>query len=97
MNHTIKGIIIVAAITSMLVVGLSMVPIAQNSFAHKKERGTSNTNINSADSSSTSTATASNTNNINNTNAQAQNNAQALCVLVGDCPVGSSVSEDGRG
>jgi hypothetical protein len=90
MNHTIKGIIIVAAITSMLVVGLSMVPITQNSFAHKKEKGTSNTNINSADSSSTSTATASNTNNINNTNAQAQNNAQAACLAVFDCDVGSS-------
>src|SRR5438045_588714 len=33
MNHTIKGIIIVAAIASMLVVGLSMVPLAQNTYA----------------------------------------------------------------
>ena len=51
MNHTIKGIIIVAAITSMLVVGATTVPIMQNSFAHKKsyfekaERDP-NTNIN---------------------------------------------------
>jgi Sec-independent protein translocase protein TatA len=36
MNHTIKGILIVAAITSMLVVGATMVPIMQNSFAHTK-------------------------------------------------------------
>jgi hypothetical protein len=27
MNHTIKGIIIVAAITSMLVVGINMIPL----------------------------------------------------------------------
>jgi hypothetical protein len=33
MNHTIKGIIIVVAITSMLVVGASMVPLAQNTYA----------------------------------------------------------------
>jgi hypothetical protein len=37
MNHTIKGILIVAAITSMLVVGATMVPIMQNSFASKSE------------------------------------------------------------
>jgi hypothetical protein len=37
MNDTIKGIIIVAAITSMLVVGATtMIPIMQNSFASKK-------------------------------------------------------------
>ena len=55
MNHTIKGILIVAAITSMLVVGATMIPIMQNSFASKKsdfkkpERDTntnSNTNTN---------------------------------------------------
>src|SRR5919202_5088060 len=33
MNHTIKGIIIVAAIASMLVMGLSMFPLAQNTYA----------------------------------------------------------------
>jgi DNA-binding beta-propeller fold protein YncE len=38
MSHTIKGILMVAAITSMLVVGATatMLPIMQNSFAHKK-------------------------------------------------------------
>ena len=36
MNQTIKGIIIVAAIASMLVLGASMIPIMQNSFAKKK-------------------------------------------------------------
>ena len=52
MNHTIKGILIVAAITSMLVVGLSMVPVMQNSFAHKRSAEhdpNTNTNTNSAD------------------------------------------------
>jgi Sec-independent protein translocase protein TatA len=99
MNHTIKGILIVAAITSMLVLGATMVPIMQNSFASKKsdfkkaERDpntNTNTNTNSADSSSSSSATAENTNNINNTNTQAQNQAQAACVLVGECAVGST-------
>jgi hypothetical protein len=33
MNHTIKGILIVAAIASMLVVGLGMIPLAQNTYA----------------------------------------------------------------
>jgi hypothetical protein len=33
MNHTIKGIIIVAAIASMLVVGMNMFPLAQNTYA----------------------------------------------------------------
>ena len=86
MNHTIKGIIIVIAITSMLVVGLSMVPIMQNSFASKKsdfkkERYTNtNSNTNSADSSSSSSATASNTNNINNT----------ACAVAVTCPEGST-------
>ena len=35
MNHTIKGILIVGAIASMLVLGASMIPIMQNSFAKK--------------------------------------------------------------
>jgi hypothetical protein len=89
MNHTIKGILIVVAITSMLVLGATtMVPILQNSFAHKKsdfkkaERDTNiNVNRNSADSSSSSTATASNTNNINNS---------ACTVTVSTCPKGST-------
>src|SRR5919205_2530420 len=33
MNHTIKGILIVAAIASMLVVGMNMFPLAQNTYA----------------------------------------------------------------
>src|ERR671928_2119233 len=33
MNHTIKSIIIVAAIASMLVVGMNMFPLAQNTYA----------------------------------------------------------------
>jgi hypothetical protein len=33
MNHTIKGIIIVVAITSMLVLGATMIPLAQNTYA----------------------------------------------------------------
>ncbi|MBV9176194.1 MAG: hypothetical protein JO297_04075 [Nitrososphaeraceae archaeon] len=58
MNHTIKGIIIVVAITSMLVVGAaSMIPIMQNSFAYKKSDFKQadrdpNTNTNTATSDS---------------------------------------------
>jgi cytoskeletal protein RodZ len=92
MNHTIKGILIVAAIASMLIVGATMVPIMQNSFASKKsdfkkaERDPNintniNTNINSADSTSSSTAAADNTNNINNT---------ACAVAVSTCPKGNT-------
>src|SRR6188472_728698 len=87
MNHTIKGIIIVAAITSMLVVGATtMVPIMQTSFANKKhdfkgaERDPNtniNTNTNSADSTSSSDATADNTNNINNTATASQSQEQS--------------------
>src|SRR5436309_13284450 len=33
MNHTIKSIILVAAIASMLVVGMNMFPLAQNTYA----------------------------------------------------------------
>ena len=33
MNHTIKSIIIVVVITSMLVVGMNMFPLAQNTYA----------------------------------------------------------------
>jgi hypothetical protein len=47
MNHTIKGIIIVAAITSMLVVGSSMFPLAQNTYAssHRHDEFKSQDNI----------------------------------------------------
>jgi hypothetical protein len=61
MNYKVKGILIVAAITSMLVVGLSMVTIMQNSLAYSR-----NTNTNTATSSASSSASASNTNTINN-------------------------------
>jgi hypothetical protein len=47
MNHTIKGILIVAAITSMLVVGATtMIPLAQNTYAsshrHSEFKGQDN-------------------------------------------------------
>ena len=99
MNHTIKGIIIVAAITSMLVLGANTIPIMQNSFAYKKsdfkqaERDpntNTNTNTNSANSSSTSDATASNTNNINNTATSAQNQEQSACAVAVTCPEGNA-------
>jgi hypothetical protein len=100
MNHTIKGILIVAAIISMLVLGAtSMFPIMQNSFAHKKsefkgaERDPNtniNTNTNSADSSSSSSATADNTNNINNTATSNQAQSQSACAVAVTCPEGST-------
>jgi hypothetical protein len=102
MNHTIRSIIIVVAITSMLVVGAtSMIPITQNSLAHKKsdfkqaERDpntntNTNTNTNSADSSSSSDATADNTNNINNTATSAQSQEQDACAVALTCPEGST-------
>jgi hypothetical protein len=78
MNHTIKGIIIVVAITSMLVLGATtMVPIMQNASARSTN---TNTNTNSADSSSTSDATADNTNNINN----------SACTVTITCTEGST-------
>src|SRR5919197_2853097 len=94
MNHTIKGILIVAAITSMLVMGASMIPIMQNSFAQKKsdfkkERNT-NTNTNSADSTSSSSATAENTNNIDNTASSNQSQEQDACAVAVTCPEGST-------
>jgi hypothetical protein len=77
MNHTIKGIIIAVAITSMLIVGTaSMVPIMQNSSARSTNI---NTNTNTATSDSDSTATGSNTNNINN----------SACTVTVTCPEGS--------
>jgi hypothetical protein len=38
MNHTIKGIVMLAAIASMLVVGINMLPLPQNTYAssHKQ-------------------------------------------------------------
>jgi hypothetical protein len=97
MNHTIKGIFIVVMITSMLVVGASMFPIVQNSFAHKRsdfKQADPNTNINanrnSADSSSSSDATASNTNNINNTATASQSQSQSACAVAVTCPEGST-------
>ena len=97
MNHTIKGIIIVVVITSMLVVGAGMFPIMQNSFASKKHdfKGAdrdpnTNTNTNSADSTSSSSATASNTNNINNTATSAQSQEQDACAVAVTCPEGST-------
>src|SRR5947199_3744526 len=101
MNHTIKGMIIVAAITSMLVLGAaSMIPIMQNSFASKKsdfkkERDpntntNTNSNTNTADSSSSSDATASNTNNINNTALASQSQEQDACAVALTCQEGST-------
>jgi Sec-independent protein translocase protein TatA len=99
MNHTIKGIIIVAAITSMLVVGTTTVPVMQNSFASKKhdfkkgERDTDkniNLNANRADSSSTSDATAENTNNIDNTATASQSQEQSACAVAVTCPEGTT-------
>ena len=95
MNHTIKGILVIAAITSMLVVGASMVPVMQNALAHKKERGSSVTNTNDNELSATlsSSNTAENSNTITNTNTQSQNQGQNACILVGECTAASSETE----
>jgi hypothetical protein len=98
MNHTIKGIIIVVAITSMLVLGATTTtPIMQNSFAHKKSDfnradpdPNTNINTNSADSSSSSDATASNTNNIDNTATASSNQNQNACAIALTCSQGST-------
>jgi cytoskeletal protein RodZ len=87
MNHTIKGIIIVAAITSMLVVGASMIPIMQNASARSTN---TNSNTNTADSSSSSDATASNTNNINNTATASNSQDQDARAVAVTCPEGST-------
>ena len=97
MNHTIKGIVMLAAITSMLVVGLSMVPVMQNSFAHKKDRQAAsntntNTNTNSATSSSDSNATASNTNTITNSATASQSQSQSACAVAVTCPGGTTAA-----
>ena len=94
MNHTIKGILIVAAITSMLVVGLSMIPIMQNASARSTN---SNTNTNTATSDSDSTATASNTNNINNTATASQSQEQEACAVAITCPEGNTTATLGLG
>jgi hypothetical protein len=97
MNHTIEGIIIVAAITLMLVLGATTIPIMQNSFASKKhdfkgaERDpNTNVNTNSADSISSSNATADNTNNIDNTATSAQSQSQSACAVAVTCQEGST-------
>jgi hypothetical protein len=87
MNHTIKSIILVVAIASILVVGLSMFPIMQNASARSTN---TNTNTNSADSSSSSDATASNTNNINNTASSNQAQSQSACAVAVTCPEGTT-------
>src|SRR5437764_5171672 len=87
MNNTIKGILIVVAITSMLVVGLSMIPIMQNASARSTN---SNTNTNTATSDSDSTATADNTNNINNAASSAQSQEQSACAVAVTCPEGNA-------
>ena len=83
----------------MLVVGINMVPIMQNSFASKKsdfkkaerEPNTNiNTNTNSADSSSSSSATAENTNNITNSATASQSQSQLACAVAVTCPGGST-------
>jgi hypothetical protein len=49
MNHTIKGIVMLAAIASMLVVGINMIPLAQNTYAsshrHSEFKKASENNI----------------------------------------------------
>jgi cytoskeletal protein RodZ len=97
MNHTIKGIILVVVITSMLVVGASIIPIMQSSFASKKSdfkgadpNANTNTNTNSADSSSSSDATAENTNNIDNTATASNSQEQDACAVAVTCQEGST-------
>ena len=76
MNHTIKGIIIAAAITSMLVLGAtSMIPIMQNASARSINTN-SNTNTATSDSDSTATAT--------------QSQEQDACAVAITCPEGST-------
>ena len=100
MNHTIKGILIVAAITSMLVVGATMVPIMQNSFAHKKSAGgntNTNTNTNDLSASLTSSNIAANENTITNTNTQSQSQEQSACAVAVTCPEGNTTVALGLG
>jgi phospholipase C len=107
MNHTIKGILIVIAIASMLVLGATtMIPIMQNSFAHKRsdfnraERDTNtntNTNTNSATSDSSSDAAADNTNNINNTASASQSQEQSACAVAVTCQESSTTVTPGLG
>jgi hypothetical protein len=99
MNHTIKGIIIVVAITSILVLGASMFPIMQNSFAHKRSyfkgadrdpNTNTSSNSNTADSSSSSDATADNTNNITNSATASNSQEQDACAVALTCTGGST-------
>src|SRR5436309_12670344 len=91
MNHTIKGIIIVVVITSMLVLEADMLPIMQNSFAHKKSdfkmkdifEGRSadrdpntNTNTNTNTATSDSDSTATASNTNNINNTATASNSQ---------------------
>ena len=69
MNYTDKGIVIVAAILSLLVVGLSMVSLMQNSLA--------DTNTNTASSSSSSSSSSSNTNTITVTASASSSQSQS--------------------
>jgi cytoskeletal protein RodZ len=88
MNQIIKGILIVAAITSMLVVGATtMFPIMQNASARSTN---TNSNTNSADSSSTSNATADNTNNITNSATASNSQEQSACAVAVTCPGGTT-------
>jgi cytoskeletal protein RodZ len=87
MNHTFKGILIVAAITSMMVLGATTIPIMQNASARSTN---TNTNTNTADSSSSSDATASNTNNINNTATASQSQEQDACAVAVTCQEGTT-------
>jgi cytoskeletal protein RodZ len=93
MNHTIKGIIVVAAITSMLVLGLSMAPVMQNSFAQRTKptddgliiksaderqaEGNTNTNTNTNSATSDSDSTATASNTNNITNSATASNSQS--------------------
>jgi hypothetical protein len=88
MNHTIKGILTAAVITSMLVLGAtSMISIMQNASARSTN---ANSNTNTADSSSSSDATASNTNNITNSATASQSQEQDACAVAVTCPEGST-------
>ena len=88
MNHIIKGIVIVAAITSMLIVGATtMIPIMQDASARSTN---TNSNTNTADSTSSSDATASNTNNIDNTATATQSQEQDACAVAITCPEGTT-------
>jgi hypothetical protein len=87
MNHTIRGIIIVVVITSMLVLGAGMFPVIQNASARSTN---TNSNTNTADSTSSSIATADNTNNITNSATASNSQEQSACAVAVTCPEGST-------